>query len=239
MINKTEQIISKSEIEKFRTPTEFISWIDSKLELFRKHRKQIKEQELLRKGISKQFWGEIYPLYLFFKKQTLLGQNFKVKNIIGNQSYDAEIQYLTKNTNLIFKLEFTEAKDGYDSSLRMEKFIEANSVSLTGKLNVTGTKKTGHKISISEDMVEHKNYLDAQLKLVRECVEKKKKKKYSSDTALVVVIDDYIAPRYDNAKDLNYFNDFLNSDNIFKDTEFAALFFVGMSGGLFFEKIIR
>ncbi len=236
MINKTEQIISKSEIEQFRTPTEFNRWIVSKLKLFREYREQIKKQELLRKGISKQFWSEIYPLYLLMKKQALLGQNFKVKNIIGNQPYDAEIQYPDNNRHAICKLEFTEAKDGYDLSLRMEKFIETGSVSLTGELTVNGTKKTGHNICISEDMASHKDLLNNQFTLIKECIEKKKRKDYSSNIALVVVIDDYTVPRYDNKKDLDCFIAFLNSDNIFKNTGFAALFFVGLSGELFFEK---
>jgi hypothetical protein len=236
MINKTEQIISKSEIEQFRTTLEFIQWVDLKLKLFKKYRRQIKEQELLRKGISKQFWGEVYPLYLLLKKQTLIEGQFQVKNIIGSQSYDAEIKYSDNKTHLINRLEFTEAKDGHDLHLRMKQFIDIGTVSLTGKLTHSGTEKSGHEIFISEDLTRRQDSMVNQYNLVRKCILNKKDKN-PPGTALVVVIDDYTAPRYDNEKDLNSFSGFLNTDDIFKNTGFAALFFVGISGGLFFEKL--
>jgi hypothetical protein len=239
MINKTEQIVNKLEIEQFRRPAEFIRWVELKLELFKKHREQIKNLDLLRKGISGKFWGEIYPLYLFLKKQTLINGKFKVKNILGNQPYDIKIQYLDNKTHTINKLEFTEAKDGYDLHLRMKRFVETGTVSLTGRLKRNGTEKRGHNISISEDATEHRNLLNNQLDLVKKCIlnkiNKYKKNQNFSDIALAIVVDDYVAPRYDSKKDLDCFNVFVNSDNIFKNTGFAALFFVGLSGGLFFE----
>ncbi|MDD5772768.1 MAG: hypothetical protein PHX78_04790 [bacterium] len=229
-------MINKSEIEQFRTIPEFNQWIESKLVLLKKYYKKIRKQELLREGISKQFWEEVYPLYRLLKKQTLLGGNFKVKNIIGSQPYDVEIKYLDCNKHIINKLEFTEAKDGRDSSLRMEKFVETGSVSLTGEIKFSGTKKLGRKIYISDDCADKKDSLDRKLSLIRACISNKKGKKYSSDTALAIVIDDYLPPRYDNNNDLDYVNNFLQNDSIFENTGFAALFFVGLSGGLFFEK---
>lgn len=237
MINKTEQIIPKSEIEQFRTTSEFIQWIDSKLELFRKHREQIKKQELLRKGISKQFWGEVYPLYLLLKKQTLIDGQFQVKNTLGSQSYDAEIKYSDSKEHPINRLEFTEAKDGHDLHLRMKSFIATGTTSLTGKLTFSGTEKSGHNIFVSDDFAEHQDLMTNQYNLVKNCILNKKKGNYTCDTALAVVIDDYTAPRYDNKKDLDSFYSFLDRDDIFQNTGFAALFFVGISGGLFFEKL--
>jgi len=56
------------------------------------------------------------------------------------------------------------------------------------------------------------------------------KKTYGQDHVLVIVIDDYIAPRFDDQKDLEALNEFIKSDVINLPLDFRELYILGISG---------
>jgi predicted nucleotidyltransferase len=150
---------------------------------------------------------------------------------LGNDNFDAIIRDCSKSPNFDLKVEFTQAIDGHDENLRMEYLIEHGYVSPIGPLSFTGTKKTGHKISVEFEPVLHDDSLENNFTLIKNRAElKSKPKNYGKNYVLVIVIDDYIAPRFDNQNDLEALNEFILTNIISLPLDFARLYILGLSG---------
>jgi hypothetical protein len=149
----------------------------------------------------------------------------------GERQFDAIIRDYSNSPNYDLKVEFTQAIDGHDEKLRMEYLIEHGHVSPIGPLSYTGTKKTGHKISAGFELVCHYDSLKNNFALIKNRAEQKSKPKhYGKYHVLVIVIDDYIAPRYDNKNDLEELNEFVKTNVISLPLDFAKVYILGFSG---------
>jgi len=82
-----ESIISADEIQRDRTPATFVAWFDAFLEKTRVDRSN-REQILLRQGIAKPVYEEVFPLYRLLQQKQAEWSDRKFRNVLGNQSYD-------------------------------------------------------------------------------------------------------------------------------------------------------
>lgn len=226
-------ILTKDDIEKERTPEKLSLWWDKKNREFDSS-PESHQYALLKKGLAGKFYDEILPLNL------LANILYKGRSDIGcipnlsNDNFDAIIRDYAQSPPFDLKVEFTYAINGHDDHLRMKYLIEHGHVSLTGPCSHTGTEKTGHMIVVKTEAVSHNDSLNKALALIKSRVEQKcKPKNYGKNYILVITIDDYLAPRYNNQKDLEAINEFIKSDIINLPLDFGEIYILGVSGKTF------
>ena len=84
-------IFKKEEIEIFRNPTKYITWFESLLREINRYERN-KKEALLHIGGFKEFYEEIFPTASILKIKEQEWKESRFRNIIGNQSYDVEIE---------------------------------------------------------------------------------------------------------------------------------------------------
>ena len=88
-----ENYINEQEISQPRTPAEFISWFEEKLEINRKRREELRKQMLLREGdMSEYFYNELLPLYCLLKNKSEDWKEVNFLPIKGSQNFDVKVQ---------------------------------------------------------------------------------------------------------------------------------------------------
>ncbi|MBM4301574.1 MAG: hypothetical protein FJ121_08595 [Deltaproteobacteria bacterium] len=233
MIIDPSFILSKEDIEKERTPEKLSLWWEEKNREFDSS-PEGRQYALLKKGLTKEFYDEINPLKLFANILYAGRSDIGCIPNLGNDNFDAIIRDYSHSPPSEQKIEFTLAIDGHDDQLRMKYFVEHGHVSLTGPLTYTGTEKTGHKINVETEAVLHNDSLKKTFAIIKSRAEQKcKPKNYGKNHVLVITIDDHIAPRYDNQKDLEALNEFMKSDVINLPLDFGGLYILGLSGKTF------
>jgi hypothetical protein len=233
MVIDPSAILTKEDMEKERTPGELSFWWEKKNREFA-NSKEGSHYVLLKKELTKKFLEEILPLSLL--ANILYAGRCDIICIpnLGNDNFDAIIRNNSCSPPIDLKIEFTLAIDGKDDHLRTKYFVDHGHVSLTGPLTYTGTEKTGHKIHIENEAVSHNDSLKKAFALVKSRAEQKcKPKNYGINHILVIIIDDYIAPRYDNLKDLEALSDFMKSNVINLPLDFREVDILGLSGKTF------
>ena len=148
--------------------------------------------------LPKKLWEEIRPLGLF----TLYrygDKGVRCTPNLNNDNYDGKIEFSDQSASPVY-VEITCAKDGYDERLRLAVLTQDGSVNALGRITVSGTKASGHKIEVANEAVEHAAVLAAALALVDERLRQKSNKQYGKDHVLVVVVDDYLLFRTDEDK---------------------------------------
>jgi hypothetical protein len=226
-------ILTREDIEKERTPDELSLWWEKKNREFAKTREG-HHYALLKKGLAKKFYDEIYPLNLL--SNILYAGQSEIRCIpnLGNENFDAIIRDYSHSPIYEQKIEFTLAIDGHDDHLRMKYFVEHGHVSLTGPLKCRGTEKTGHKISVKNEPACHVESLQNYFSLIkRSAVKKCKPKNYGKDHVLVISIEDNLPPRYDNSRDIDALNEFIKSNVVNLPLDFGELYILGLSGKTF------
>ena len=73
--------IDKSEIEKFRTPQEYLRWFDLILEHLQNHADETKA--LLHRKPYKKVYEEIFPIATLLKSKVNEWSEYKFRNVIG------------------------------------------------------------------------------------------------------------------------------------------------------------
>jgi hypothetical protein len=177
-------VLSKEECCQQRTPDGLHAWLFEKMDLFRslsREEPNLKRELLLRKGLSKQFYEEVYPL-AFFAKHYFGGRtDVLVKWVPGYQNHDALI--LKQGEEPLF-VEITQTVRDHKESLW------EGLVSLTGKVRRERTEKTG--IAIDRGFVfvggeESRKRVDDVLRAKAE----KGPGHYDPNTVLIILVDDY------------------------------------------------
>jgi len=233
MVIDPSGILTKEDMEKERTPDELSLWWEKKNREFA-NSKEGHHYALLKKELTKKFLEEILPLSLL--ANILYAGRCDIICIpnLGNDNFDAIIRNNSCSPPIELKIEFTLAIDGQDDHLRMKHLVEHGHVSLTGPLTYTGTEKTGHKIVVENEAVSHHDLRGINFALIKSRAEQKcKPKNYGKNHVLVITIDDHIAPRYDNQKDLEALNEFMKSNVINLPLDFGELYVLGLSGKTF------
>jgi hypothetical protein len=177
-------MISKEEIETFRKPSEYIQWFESHLETTG-HDRAFREAILQHKGIFKQFYEELFPLYSLLKHKQEKWNESRFRNVLGNQPYDVEIENHRMAYLEIGTTEFDEVE-----LFRMREFLDKGYVSLIGKVARDDRNKP---ISVQDEMRSYAEIVQETVDSVSARIEcKSAKKDYPAKTGLLVYYDDYI-----------------------------------------------
>jgi len=230
---KPSPILTREDIEKERTPEELSLWWEKKNREF-DNSPESHKYALLKIGLAKKFYDEIFPLNL------LANILYKGRSDIGcipnlsNDNFDAIIRDYSQLPPFDLKVEFTYAINGHDDHLRMKYLIEHGHVSLAGPCSHTGTERTGHKVTIDKYIVaSHYDSLKKNYELIKERAENKCKKQYGKEHILVIIIEDYLPPRYDNQEEIDALDEFIKSNIINLPLDFGELYILGISGKTF------
>ncbi|NBD25411.1 hypothetical protein [Paenibacillus glycinis] len=103
------------DLDLFRTPSEMQSYFESKREEIISN-KELNDLARLKTGRYKIFLEEFYLLYLFSRSK-LVPIDAKVRVVIGNQSYDAIVQYSTGEIKRYEITEFIYGKSEYEDAV--------------------------------------------------------------------------------------------------------------------------
>lgn len=218
-------LITSDEIGVARYPSEYINWFESYLEKTRTN-KSFRKRIIKRNGIFKEVYEEVFPIYRLLQKFGLEWSDCRFRNVIGSQNYDVDI---TGEGDQPFDfIEVTVADATHKEQLRMDYFAEHGTVSFTGDVSWTGTRKTGHDIQISEDMSLHRDLNNKKLTGITDAIAKKSKKEYRDNTALLVYFDDYTA--FSDEHDEEQFKTFFERLDDCWQSKFSELFIIGASG---------
>jgi len=226
-----EEIIKIEEICSSRTPTQFLEWFEDKLREI-KETDVINDQVILREGIAKFLYEEVFPLYRLLQNKKDAWRDLKFKNVYGDQPFDVEIIGSKKNEFPSF-LEITIAEK-YEDHLRMRYFTEHGHVCMTGPVEYTGTKKTGLNISVPSEMGDLAEINRGKKDLIRNRIAQKTSKAYPENTGLLVYFDDGVA--FSRYKDKAIMDGFLDELDVGWTDKFSALYLVGASGNQIWER---
>ena len=225
-----ESIISTEEIQRDRMPAAFVEWFDGFLEKTRVDRSN-REQILLRQGIAKPVYEEVFPLYRLLNHKQAEWANRTFRNVLGNQSYDVVVTGPGDNRSSF--MEITVADVDQAESVRMEEFARVGRVPALAPVEWSGTRRGGRQVHISEDMLLHDDVVAKKKAQLIAAVERKALHACQADTALLVYFDDYTA--FADANDWPVMDEILRAVHEVWRTRFSALYIVGASGRGFWQ----
>lgn len=225
-----ESIISSDEIQRDRTPVMFGEWFDAFLEKTRVDRSN-REQILLRQGIAKPVYEEVFPLYRLLNHKRTEWADRKFRNVLGSQPYDAIVTDPSRGSTSF--MEITVADVDQAETIRMEEFARVGRVPALAPVSWSGTRRSGRQVQISEDMLLHDDVVAKKKGQLIAAVERKCRHEYRGDTALLIYFDDYTA--FGDANGLPVMDDVLRSVREVWRTKFSALYIVGASGRRLWE----
>ena len=230
---KLEEYINKDEISQLRTPQEYVNWFEKKLAITKKLKEELGIQNLLHKGIAKDFYEELFPLYRLLQNKLKEWKGMKFKPVIGgHKSYDVEVSNCKKDSPSYIEITVTDFDEA--EKARMEYLL--NNV-LAGNVLIKRDEKTGKKISVIDNEAHRCEEINQKFeKRIVKRINHKMMKNPPPNTALLVNFDDYIAFCYDKANSKIKMNSFLDSITIQWQNKFVALYIAGDSGKSFYER---
>jgi len=178
---RSTPMIPKDEIETFRSPSEYVQWFKSHLETIGRDR-TYREEALQHKGFWKKFYEELFPLYSLLNHKQAEWIESRLRNVIGDQSYDVEIQ-----SNTLTHLEIGTTEFDYVEVFRMREFSDKGYVSVLGKPK---RNRKNRLVAIEDEARPHDNIVQERIESIVTLIESKSAKKYPAATGLVVYYDD-------------------------------------------------
>lgn len=224
-MNTVEAILQRADMEVPRNPRELCDWVNSKASEL----SQTKEgKAYARSGatLPKKLWEEIRPLGLFALSRYGV-EGVRCTPNLSNDNYDGTIEFSDPSLPPTH-VELTYAKDGYDERLRLNVLNSEGSVNALGKITVSGTKASGQRIEVENEAVDHTEVRYAALALFKDRLAGKSNIQYGRNHVLVVVVDDYLAFRTEEDKEVLM----RHAQTIIPDMklDFGAVYLVGASG---------
>src|SRR6266481_3256212 len=182
-----EDYITVDDIQRFRRPDDFVSWFFRKLDEINSG-EGVRKQILLRQGIAKVVFEEVYPLYRLLQNKGSEWNEIEFRNVVGNQQFDVET---TSETQIVpHFIEITIADKNFKEHLRMRYLVDHGHVPLIGKVSHEGTKKRGYKIRPAMEMRSQTEINEDAESMIKEAVALKCAKDYREETGLLVYFDD-------------------------------------------------
>ena len=220
-----ENYIALDDIQRFRSPVDFVSWFSQKLDKINSG-ENVREQILLRRGIAKLVFEEVYPLYRLLQIRGSQWNQIHFRNVDGNQNFDVET---TSELQAVPRfIEITVADNNYEEHLRMRYFADHGGVSTIGKVSHEGTRRTGLKVYVGMEARLHAKINREKELLIKEAVDQKSSKNYANDTGLMIYFDDYVA--FNDPEDAELMSNFIVSLGDDWMETFSHLFVVGATG---------
>ncbi len=229
-----QSILTKKEMVIERTPKELAAWVERKLLEF-KGFDDLKEYVLLHKGLFKRFYEEVYPLNMFANKLYKERSDVSCTPNLDNQDFDAVICDYSFSPPHKLMVEFTCAIEYPDEYLRMKYYLEHGHVNVYGHLSYTGTKKTGHKIYVENEMIDRDVLLQKIFSLIKKAAEYKSKPrkhgKYGEKHVLVIFFDDWSL--FNSKDDISMLENFVTTNVLIIPLNFKTVYVLGLSGETF------
>lgn len=219
-------MISKNEIEIFRKPYDYIQWFDSYLESISRDQ-TYREDALQHNGIFKQFYEELFPLYSLLKHKQQEWRKSRFRSVLGNQSYDVEIEDHTLAYLEIGTTEFDEVE-----LFRMREFFNNGHVNLLGR----PIRNQRHRITaIENEGRDHDELVQETVDKISKLIISKSEKNYPDATGLIVYYDDFRTMFNENDNhDLRHCVDSLKAN---WNCTFDAIYLVGPRGDVLIEDV--
>lgn len=225
-------IIEPDELQLDRTAKELEDWLNSKFEEFGKSDAG-KSYIRGRKGLAKILTEEVYALSILLNYKFPGRNDIKAHVVIGDQPFDAVITDYSTTTPDIQLVEIVQAIDGYEDSLRMEVLDAEGSVSVTGPVTASGTKRQGRKIVVKSEAKAGADSRNETFSLITSAALKKLEKSYNPDTWLVIAFEDNLG--FQDPEHLMELRRFLETTIFTLDWQIARLFVLGRTRGAAFE----
>jgi hypothetical protein len=208
-----------------RTPKALRDWVLAKCSLFAEI-PALRKPVLLREGLFKWFYEEIYPLSVFAVRQ--YGDRVDVlcaPKRDQSRDIDAEISEPSRT----IPVEITSAREP-DHHIRMEYLVQNRWVPLTGSLKVQGTRRTGRQISSQLQFVEHNKSRDRHLGWIKTTAEGKAGLgRYGRSYELIITVED----NWFNPYDTDEVVAFIKQKVLTLPLEFGSVHIVGLTERLF------
>ncbi len=217
-------MISNEEIETFRKPIEYIQWFGSHLDTIGRDRRNM-EDALLHRGIFKQFYEELFPLYHLLRHKCQEWKESRFRNVIGSQQYDVEIE---NNCLAYLEIATTDFDDG--ERFRMNKFLANGHVSSTAEVARDDNNKP---ISIQNVARPHEEIVWETMESISKRIESKSEKDYPDNIGLIVYYND--SSIMYNQEDVNELRSAVNVLKPKWKGTFDSVFLVGTGGDTIIE----
>jgi len=218
----SNEVISREELTKKRTPSELLSWVNWK-------RQQITSTEegeraqILHEGLLKQFEEEVDPLAIFGQRKFGNTDQILLQPAIGKR-YDAIVTDLRSNPVSQSYIEITQSHEGENDYLRRLVLSQQGFV-VSGPVNKKGTKKTGLHVSISPKAFELGEIAEGELKRIVDAARRKEAKDYPINTSLIIFFKDDLSFR--QVVDYTQLDTFVKKNILNLDLRFSTLYLVG------------
>jgi hypothetical protein len=228
-------LLTVEELTTPRIPMELDQWVENKGYMFKGNR-----CALLHEGLFKKFFEEVFPLNLFVKRLYAKRADIQCTPNLDNRDFDAIIVDYSTSPPAELKVEITYAV-AEKEYLRMEYFVEHGYVNAAGKVSSSGTKNTGHKIHVEDELYDHIDLLKQACSRIQSAVARKSirpnaPQKYGRGHVLLVAFHD----RYLiwSAQDIVAIKSLVERHVLLLPLNFAALYVVGLSGKTFIHFVL-
>jgi hypothetical protein len=165
-------LLTEAELTIPRTPNELNAWLYRKIDYFAAI-KNARSWVLLREGLAKKFYEELFPLNLLTKHLYGDREDVECTYRLIQGDFDALIVDYSTVPAAEVKVEITQAVNGHDQSLRMEYFVKHGHVPLTGHVSRKGTKNTGEPIVVAPECIDSTEKLNNTCMRIRSSLERK------------------------------------------------------------------
>lgn len=225
-------VLDATEMEKARTPAEFVAWVEQKRCELNAITKS-KAIDISGDPLVKKFYDEVFPLSRFSTHEYVGRNDVLIRYKLGNDNFDAHVTLGSGLAQRNVFLELTYAKDGRDLSLRLEVLANKGGVFLTGPVTVTGGRKgsPNRRVSVEPVAADHIEIIKNYFTLIGERLRAKSGVSYGDDHVLLVAVDDYYALSKDS--DWPKLKAFADSLLPTLRLDFPRVVFVGTAGRLF------
>ncbi len=224
-------ILDGSDMQKARTAAEFIAWVEQKLSELSA---TAEAKAFARSGAmsAKKFYDEIFPLARFAAHEYVGRNDVLIRPNLGNENFDAHVTLGGGREGRNVFLEITYAKDGYDTSLRMEVLAKEGHVWLTGPVTRSGRRGSpNRRVSVEPYAADHSETLENYFRLIEKRLRAKSGVRYGDNYTLLVAVDDYFPLSQDS--DWPRLRVFAEALLPTLALDFARVVFVGIAGRLF------
>lgn len=224
---KLENILSTDEIMVRRTPRIFVEWFESLLSRTKGiNDDEFKTQMLIRAGLAKKFYEELFPLYRLLQTKCDSWSDVQVRNILGNQGYDVELTIKgVDRSNVPEQLETTYAVPGKEHFERMSHFATHGT---TFGWNPSPEILQPEPIARCCDEIAEQTFA-----LVKTRIEKKTGNDYGSRVGLIMYVHDDGEFMYSEERQAQLKKCFLSHWEQVKKTFQAAYLITSFSGKVF------
>jgi hypothetical protein len=193
-----ESLLTRADAEQSRTPSEFVIWIEGMLEQTKPthpNDPELREATLLRTGIAKDFYEELYPLYQLLRQHKAAWAGAVViPNLDRASNWDTKVEFNgSRPANIPEFLEITYVVSGKDYKSRMGCFLENGFVSLSRPIIETNRKgkKVKGDLLFTENAPTAEETTAQICGLLGERIEAKAKKSYPPNTGLLIMVEDF------------------------------------------------